>query len=67
MIAVIIAADGSYGAGIVLGHTAYLTVGYCYAELNGCALGLLSGGQQRTVLIVDDHAEVLEVSSRSTL
>ena len=68
MIAVILAADGCNGAGIVGSHTAHFAVGiHCHTEVHSCALALLIGGQQRTVLVVDDHAEVLEVSSRSCL
>ena len=68
MFAVILSAHGSHGAGIVGSHTAYLAVGsYCHTKLHGCALALLFGGQQCAFLIVDNHTEVLEVSSRSCL
>ena len=68
MIAVILATYGCDGTGIIGGHTAHFAVGsYCHTELNGGALALLFSGQQCPVLIVDNHAEVLEVSSSSTL
>ena len=67
MFAVELTADGSYSIGVILGDATRFSVGHSHSKLKDCALALLIGGQQCTVLIVDDHAEILKVSSRSRL